>query len=128
MKLPLNSRAAGVVLVVLLAYVGSSCELWRGYQKGQTEGREVYLRAHLLTIRDAIKRYTKEQGQPPQELDDLITARYLTYIPTDPMTHKTDWVIVQYECFSPPNCKTGIRDIHSASAAKSSKGNTYENW
>lgn len=40
---------------------------------------EVRIEAHILS--DAIRRYTLEQGKPPQSLNDLVVAGYLKAIP-----------------------------------------------
>jgi len=79
-------------------------------------------------MRDGIKKYTKDHGQPPQTLNDLVNANYLSLIPRDPITNEVNWIVVQYDCALNVNCKMGIKDVHSASTAKSTKGDMYSDW
>jgi len=76
-------------------------------------------------MRDGIRKYTNDKGGPPKSLEELVHTGYISYIPRDPVTNEIDWVIVRYDCSAFPNCKKGIKDVHSASTAKSSKGNPY---
>ena len=79
-------------------------------------------------MRDGIRKYTSDKGRPPQNLDELAEGDYITHIPRDPVTNEIDWVIVFYDCSASANCKKGIKDVHSASTAKSTKGNPYSEW
>ena len=117
-----------VVLILFLAFSVSSCARWPGYQEGLVKGHEDYLEGYLSRMRDALKKYTSEKRHPPQTLNDLIDAGYLPIIPPDPMTDKADWIVVRYNCSASSNCQEGIKDIHSASTAKSSRGNPYAEW
>lgn len=79
-------------------------------------------------MREGIKKYTNDTGGPPQSLDELTEAGYITHVPRDMITNEIDWVIIRYNCTGSPNCKAGIKDVRSASSAKSSKGNLYSEW
>lgn len=123
----MNSRM-GLVLILLLSCTVPSCAFWQGYQEGLSKGNEAYLQVDLSMMRDGIKKYTSDKGRPPQSLKELVATEYISYIPRDPVTNEIDWVIVLYDCSASPNCKKGIKDVHSASTAKSSKGNLYAEW
>jgi hypothetical protein len=118
----------GLVLILFLSCAVSSCAFWQGYQEGLSKGREAYLQADLSMMRDGIKKYTKDKGGPPQSLNELVDTGYISYIPRDSVTNEIDWVIVLYDCSASANCKKGIKDVHSASTAKSSQGNLYADW
>lgn len=118
----------GLVLIVFLACSVSSCEFWRGYHEGLSESSETYLRAYLLTMRDGIKKFTGDKSRPPQSLVELVDTGYISHIPRDPVTNEIDWVIVLYDCSASANCKKGLKDVHSASTAKSTQGNLYSDW
>jgi len=106
-----------------------SCAAYRqGYQKGLTTSREAYLQADLSRMRAGIKKYTSDKDRPPQTLEELLDTDYLSYVSDDPVTEKPDWIIVRYDCKALANCKSGIKDVHSASTMKSSKGNPYTDW
>ena len=123
----MNSRLRFLLLLFLTVYV-CSCGFLRGYREGLTSANEAYLQSNLAMMREGIKKYTHDKGHPPQTLKDLDDAGYITYVPTDPMTEKVDWIIVPYDCRGSANCKQGIKDVHSASGAKSSRGNSYSDW
>lgn len=84
--------------ISLGVFAFSGCTVQRafkeGYEKGVKEANEEYLRTELATIREAIKKFTDEKGAPPISLDELVHAQYLSMIPHDPVTNKTDWVPV----------------------------------
>jgi hypothetical protein len=116
----------GVVLaVVFLGCISILGVAWLGYKDGSKRANEAYLEASLSRMRDAIKKNIKEKGKPPQTLADL---EEYTYIIADPITDKKDWTVVYYDCKGSANCIDGIKDIHSSSNAKSSKGNPYSEW
>lgn len=106
----------------------SSCAFQRGYDRGLVEGNETFLRSHLTEMRESIKRYAAERGHPPQSLNELVDTGYLTHIPSDPITSNIDWIVIYYDCSLSPNCKPGIKDVHSASDAKSTQGSRYSEW
>jgi len=124
----MNSRF-GLVLILLLSTVSCSCTAYQhGYQKALTEGNEAHLKDSLAMMREAIRKYTDDTGAPPQSLDELAKAGYITHVPRDMVTNEIDWVIVRYDCSASLNCKKGIKDVHSASTAISSKGDPYSEW
>ncbi len=91
--------------------------------------REATLKNHLQMIRMAIDNYTLDKQQAPQSLQDLVNARYLKEIPTDPFTHKKDWVLLFDDIVLNPDQKsTGIADVHSNSTQADSNGTAYNTW
>jgi general secretion pathway protein G len=79
---------------------------------------EAVLKENLVLMRDALDKHYADAGVYPNNLDDLVTKRYLRSIPVDPFTqNSTSWVIVP-----PSDIKKGrIWDVKSAA-----KG--YERW
>ena len=126
--LAMNSRMVTGLILLLACTLLCACAFSQGYQDGLTKSREAYLLSDLSMMRDGIKKYTSEQGHPPQSLNDLVDGEYVTHIPRDPITNEVDWIITRYDCATVANCQKGIKDIHSASTAKSSKGNVYAGW
>jgi hypothetical protein len=124
----MNSRICFGLILFLWATVCSCSSYRQGYQKGLTSSREAYLQDSLSKMRQGIKNYTNDRGGPPQSLDELAEEGYITHVPRDMFTNEIDWVIIRYDCSASPNCKPGIKDIHSASTMKSSKGNLYSDW
>ena len=124
----MNSRF-GLVLILLLSTVSCSCTAYQhGYQKALTEGNEAHLKDSLSLMREGIKKYTDDTGAPPQSLDELAKAGYITHVPRDMVTNEIDWVIVRYDCSASPNCKKTIGNIHSAAIGKATDGTLYKDW
>lgn len=73
---------------------------------------------NISAIRDAIDKYFGDQGKYPPALQDLVDKKYLRQIPVDPVTEKTDWVVV------PPAdpSQTGVFDVKSAKAPEGANG------
>lgn len=99
------------------------------YSRSIVAAREKILRSDLQTLRQAITRYTLDKQKGPQGLDDLVTAGYLPKVPTDPMTHETNWEVVQDDVIMAVDQQNpGITDVHSASSALGSDGTAYSSW
>jgi general secretion pathway protein G len=122
---PKQLAIVGVSVLVLVS--SSACIFWSQAEKGKKHADELVLQEQLKKIREAIRSYVQNKGVPPQELSDLVRADYLPIIPLDPITNKSDWVIVSYECPTSP-CMKGIKDVHSSSKLTSSDGRPYEKW
>src|SRR5262245_30378139 len=77
------------------------------------QSKESVLKFDLITMRQAIDRYTLEKQKPPQSLEDLVDAKYLRSIPVDPMTNKRDWAVEFTDVRLSPNLTVnGISDVH----------------
>ena len=99
------------------------------YNQSIVQARESVLRSNLSTLRDVIQQYTLDKQKAPQSLDDLVTAQYLPQLPKDPMTHETNWEVVEDETLLSVNQQDpGISDVHSASTATASDGTSYNTW
>lgn len=99
------------------------------YNQSVVQARESVLRSNLATLRSVISQYTLDKQKAPQSLDDLVTAGYLRQIPTDPMTHQTNWEVVQEDVMmAVDQQEPGITDVHSASNATASDGSAYSTW
>lgn len=99
------------------------------YSHSLVAARERALRADLTLLRDSIWKYTFDKQKAPQGLDDLVTAGYLTAIPSDPMTKEQNWQVVEEEVLLYADQQdTGIIDVHSASSAISTDGTAYSEW
>jgi general secretion pathway protein G len=70
----------------------------------------------------------KEAG--PSSLDDLVQSKYLSGIPTDPITRNKDWKTESEQVLLDPlQTNPGITDVHSTSEQVSPFENTaYNTW
>lgn len=67
---------------------------------------------NLATLRDAIDKFFGDRGRYPDNLDELVKQRYLRSIPVDPLTSKTDWVVI-----APVDAQPGlVYDVASTAA------------
>jgi general secretion pathway protein G len=115
-----------VVMAIIAILVSISIPI---YSRSVVAARERALRADLVSLRSAIWHYTLDKQKAPQSLDDLITAHYLDELPKDPMTHETNWEVVEDETLLSVNQQDpGITDVHSASTATAVDGTSYNTW
>lgn len=99
------------------------------YSRSILAARERALRDNLALLRADITKYTLDKQKAPQSLDDLVTVGYLRKLPEDPMTHETNWEVVQEEVLlTVDQQESGITDVHSASNATASDGTAYSSW
>lgn len=81
-----------VVLTVMAILLGIATPR---YVAHVDRARETALRHNLKAMREAIDQFRADRGVPPQNLIELVQARYLREVPEDPMTERRDsWVFV----------------------------------
>lgn len=95
------------------------------YFSSVDRSKEAVLKENLYQVRDAIGKYYGDKGKYPENLEALVTEKYLRKLPTDPLTESTTtWVIV-----APPETeKTGVYDIKSGSEGKAADGTPFREW
>jgi len=115
-----------IVMAIIAILVSISIPI---YSRSVVAARERALRSDLVSLRSAIWNYTLDKQKAPQSLDDLTAAHYLDELPKDPMTHETNWEVVEDETLlSVDEQDPGITDVHSASTATASDGTSYNTW
>jgi|SRR5215831_12264659 len=115
-----------LALCVAIAVIGP-CIMPAANEK---HSQEAILKEDLYSLRSAIDQYTQDKQRAPRSLDDLVSARYLPAIPTDPFTgSNTTWQTGQEDVLTPlDQVQPGITDVHSGSNKISSEGTPYSNW
>ena len=99
------------------------------YNTAITRSKEARLRNNLVVINKVIQQYTLDQHKAPQQLDDLVTAGYLSTIPDDITGSNTTWKPVQEDPEKAVNPdETGIVSVHSGSDQASLEGSAYSSW
>ena len=97
--------ACAIVLAGVVAWL-----LLPKYVTSPRQTRERILRDDLFTIRAILDQYTLDKQKPPRSLEDLVSSGYLSEVPTDPMTGRSDtWIV---KC-STDKSKPGIVDLDS---------------
>jgi general secretion pathway protein G len=114
-----------ITIIMILAGVAAT-----RYEKSVVRAREATLKQDLFVMRNAIQQYTLDKEAGPSSLDDLVQAKYLSGIPTDPITHNKEWHTESEQVLLDPLQTTpGITDVHSSSDQVSPFENTpYNTW
>jgi len=100
------------------------------YERSVLRSREGVLHQDLFIMRNAIQQYTLDKEAGPTSLDDLVSAKYLSAVPTDPITRAKDWKTDSDPVLLDPQQTTpGITDVHSSSPDISPfEGTAYNTW
>lgn len=86
--------------------------------------RETVLKQNLVGLRTAIDQFYRDQSRYPEALDELVTKRYIRFIPQDPVTGRFDsWLVVP-----PAAAGKGVFDVHSGSKERAHDGSEYAQW
>jgi general secretion pathway protein G len=133
MKLSSRPKARGFTLIEMLVVISVILVLLAlalpRYDLAVTRSKEAKLRHNLEVLNSVIQQYSLDKKQAPQQLDDLVTAGYLKFIPDD-ITGTKDWTTEQEDpekAWNPD--QTGITAVHSASNEMASDGSgPYSSW
>ncbi len=101
------------------------------YKRHMLKSKEAVLKENLFVIRDCIQKFYQDKGTYPQELGELVTFRYLSAIPIDPITGKREWEVVfpeQSEDDYGDEDYSTIEDVKSKSDKISTLGTAYNEW
>ena len=136
--MPLHNRSATtgagpdagftlIELIVVMAIVALLVSIAAPrYLQSLDRAKDNSLRTSLNVMRDALDQFAADKGRYPDALADLVEARYLRSIPTDPWTGSpSTWVIV-----APfdPTTKGKVYDIRSGGAGRASDGRLHADW
>lgn len=124
-------RRAGftlIELIVVMAIVALLVAIAAPrYLQSVDRARETSLRSSLQVMRHAIDQFAADRGRYPDNLQDLVDARYLRQLPEDPLTLQRDsWVAVAP---APDNLLAGqVWDVRSGAAGRARDGALYADW
>jgi general secretion pathway protein G len=115
-----------IELLIVLAIVATLLTIAvPSYFASLDNARETALKKSLSVMRSAIDQYQSDKGKYPENLQELVNARYLRNIPADPITGTTDqWVMEASTEAGQP----GMRDVHSNAPGNAKDGTTYASW
>lgn len=111
-----------VVMAILALLVSIAVPRYFGALENS---KETALRQTLVTTRDAIDKFYGDTGKYPDDLNALVSDRYLRGLPYDPITESDrTWTIV------PPDDpdKGGVYDIHSGAQGLGRDGTPFREW
>ncbi len=100
------------------------------YKRSQIKARESVLAEDLYQMRRSIDAYYADNGKYPEDLEQLVTSKYLRDVPRDPMTQQSD----SWRCLLPEPAESGqlaeggCYDINSGSDLVGLNGIPYSEW
>jgi|SRR5579872_225557 len=129
-------QASGFTLIELLIVISIIVVLSSitvpVYERSIVHTKETVLREDLFNMRQAIARYTEENQEAPESLNDLVSKGYLKVLPKDPFTQSnTTWTGVSTHATDDAitgDETPGIGDVHSGSKMIGSDGKSYSEW
>ena len=103
------------------------------YRNSVIRAREAVLKENLFQIRDAISKFYHDKFKYPTTLDDLVTNKYLSRVPVDPIMGSEEWELIRFEPEEledfDPEIAEGIIDIKSKSHDSCLDGTEkYSDW
>jgi len=129
-----RARSAGftlleMLIVIMIILILAGIAIGR-YEKSVLRSKEAVLKQDLFVMRQAIQQYTLDKQAAPTSLDDLVGAKYISGIPTDPITRNRDWhPDFDNVLLTPEQTSPGLTDVHSSSSDTSPFENTpYNSW
>ena len=124
-----HQRAPGFTLIELLVVMAIIALLISiavpRYIGGLEKSKETVLRQTLAVTRDSLDKFYSDNGKYPENMEILVSKRYLRSLPVDPITESaTTWTIVPPE---DPE-KGGVYDIHSGAEGVGRDGKPFREW
>jgi general secretion pathway protein G len=114
-----------IVVTIMLILAGIAAVR---YDKSVEHAREAALKQDLFVMRNAIQQFTVDKEVGPSSLDDLV-PKYMSGIPTDPITRTKNWQTVSDPVLLDPlQTAPGITDVHSSSDQTGSDGTPINTW
>jgi general secretion pathway protein G len=122
-------RKAGFTLIellVVLAILGMLLTIVAPrYFNSVDKASEAVLKENLYQLRDTLDKFYADQGRYPENLDELVSKRYLRRVPTDPITQSNQtWKLIK----ATEAQGGGVVDVKSAATGKAKDGTSYASW
>ena len=115
-----------VVMAIIVTLAGLATAM---YANGVTRSKEAVLKADLFRMRDAIDQYYADKNKYPENLDALVSEKYLRAIPVDPFTQVAEWnTELEQPDLSNPQAESGVSDVKSRSEGTALDGSRYAEW
>lgn len=122
------SRKTGFTLIELLVVMAVLAVLASlvapRYMDRVDTARETVLRQDLVGLRNAIDQFYRDKARYPENLEELVTLRYIRAIPVDPITKRADtWILIP-----PRESSKGVFDVRSGATQRAKDGSDYAGW
>ena len=116
-----------IELIVVMAIVALLVSIAAPrYFQSVDRAKDNTLRTSLNVMRDAIDKFSADKGRYPDSLNELVDARYLRAVPSDPWTGSVStWVVVTPD---DPVAQGKVYDVRSGMAGRASDGRLHADW
>lgn len=111
LRRPGRSRGFTMIeLIVVMTVIGLLLSIAvPRYFQALERGKGQVQQQNLALMREAIDKYFGDNARYPDQLEDLVSKRYLRAIPIDPITEAADWEVI-----TPPDASQGmVYDVRS---------------
>lgn len=122
-------RRSGFTLIELLVVMSIIAMLLAlaapRYFNSVDKSKEAMLKQTLVITREALDKYYGDNGRYPDDLETLVSRKYLRKLPFDPVTGSSStWVVVP-----PDNPEKGaVFDVRSGAEGESRQGAPFKDW
>lgn len=125
----LRVRRHGFTLIELLVVMSIIAMLLAlaspRYFNSVNKSKEAMLKQTLVLTREALDKYYGDNGRYPDDLESLVSQKYLRKLPFDPVTgSNSTWIVVP-----PDNPEKGVvYDVRSGAEGESREGTPFKDW
>lgn len=124
-----RTRQPGFTLIELLVVMSIIAMLLAlaapRYFNSVDKSKEAMLKQTLVITREALDKYYGDNGRYPDDLETLVSRKYLRKLPFDPVTGSSStWIVVP-----PDNPEKGaVFDVRSGAEGESRQGAPFKDW
>jgi general secretion pathway protein G len=118
----LELMIAMFILIILLSVAVPT------YQRSVQQAKETVLKENLWQMRRAIEQFSGDKGKLPQNVDELVEAKYLRERPIDPVLESTEWEEVQGEDPNSTDGEQGMVNVKSTAPGTDSNGKAFSEY
>lgn len=122
-------RLSGFTLIELLVVMSIIAMLLAlaapRYFNSVDKSKEAMLKQTLVITREALDKYYGDNGRYPDDLETLVSRKYLRKLPFDPVTGSSStWIVVP-----PDNPEKGVVfDVRSGAEGAARDGAPFKEW
>lgn len=115
-----------IELLVVLAIMATLLSIVAPrYMASLDKAKEAALKTNLRLMREAIDKYKSDKQKYPDNLQQLVSERYLAAVPTDAVSERSDtWVVV----YPPAPAASAVYDVRSGADGTGLSGRPYVEW
>lgn len=112
-----------IELLVVLAIMATLLSIVAPrYMASLDKAKEAALKTNLRLMREAIDKYKADKQKYPDNLQQLVSERYLAAVPVDPVSDRADtWVVV----YPPAPAASAVYDVRSGADGTGPSGRPY---